>query len=245
VPIEVRVDVASAAIRAVGISRRYGGVLALRAIDLALERGERLALTGPNGAGKTTLIRVLATALRPSDGSLSIAGIDAVRQPVRARRLVGLLGHQSYLYGDLSARENLRFYGRLYDIESPNARISRVLADVGLASRADEPVRNLSRGLQQRASLARAILHEPEVLLLDEPETGLDETAQELLAHLISDWAHEGRSIVLASHRLDWAQELTDRALVLDRGMIIREVAHGGDSSAKLADVYREAMREA
>lgn len=240
-PVEVRVDVASPAIRAVGISRRYGAALALRNIDLTLAAGESLALTGPNGAGKTTLIRVLATALRPSAGSLEIAGIDAVRQPGRARRLIGVVGHQPYLYGDLTVRENLRFYGRLYGLASPGVRISQVLSTVGLESRADEPVRNLSRGMQQRASLARAILHQPEVLLLDEPETGLDEAAQDLLGRLIGEWAASGRSIVLASHRLDWAQRLTDRALVLDRGFIACEVIRG-TAPASLADAYRQAI---
>ena len=217
-PVEVRVDVAAPAIRAVGISRRYGGTLALRNVDLTLDRGERLALTGPNGAGKTTLIRVLATALRPSAGSLSLGGIDAVRHPAYARRIIGVVGHQPYLYGDLSARENLRFYSRLYGLERAGGRIAEVLALVGLDARADEPVRGLSRGMQQRASLARGVLHEPQILLLDEPETGLDEAAQVTLATLIGDWARQGRSIVLASHRLDWAHQLTDRSLALDRG---------------------------
>ena len=242
-PVEVRVDVAAPAVQAVGLSRRLGGVLALRGIDLTLAPGERLALTGPNGAGKTTLIRVLATALRPSAGSLSIAGIDAVREAGRARRLIGVVGHQSYLYGDLTARENLRFYGRLYGVESSGVRIAAVLTDVGLESRADEPVRNLSRGMQQRASLARAILHEPRLLLLDEPETGLDEAAQEVLVRLIGEWSGQGRSVVLASHRLDWAQALTDRALVLDRGAIVQEVIQGRDSISSLADAYREAVK--
>jgi len=218
VPVEVRVDVASPTIRAVGISRRYGGALALRDVDLTVQPGERLALTGPNGAGKTTLLRVLATALRPTTGALEIGGVDAVRQPSRARRLIGLVGHQSYLYGDLTPRENLRFYGRLYGVERMEVRISQVLEDAGLEARADEPVRNLSRGMQQRASIARAILHEPRLLLLDEPETGLDEAAQTALGALVADWARQGRSIVLASHRLDWAQALTDRTLVLDHG---------------------------
>lgn len=219
-PVEVRVDVAAPAIRAVGISRRYAGVLALRGIDLTLQFGERLALTGPNAAGKTTLIRVLATALRPTAGSLSIGGIDALRHPAQARRLIGVVGHQPYLYGELTARENLRFYARIYGVAAAELRISQVLDEVGLEGRADEPVRNLSRGLQQRASLARAILHEPRLLLLDEPETGLDEAAQITLGQLVADWARRGRSIVLASHRLEWAQGLTDRALVLDHGAI-------------------------
>jgi heme exporter protein A len=215
VPIEVRVDLAAPAIRAIGISRRFGGVLALRAIDLTLEPGERLAVTGPNGAGKTTLIRVLATVLRPTSGSLSIAGIDAVRQPQLARRVIGVVGHQSYLYGELTARENLQFYARLYSVEDAEYRIRSALERVGIESRADEPVRQLSRGMQQRVSLARATLHEPQLLLLDEPDTGLDQVAQAALGQLIADWARQGRSIVLATHRLEWADRVTDRSLVL------------------------------
>ncbi len=217
-PVEVRVDVAPPAVHAVGISRRFGGVLALRDIDLNIDPGERIALAGPNGSGKTTLIRVLATALRPQAGSLAIAGIDALRNPGEARRLLGVVGHQPYLYGGLTARENLRFYSRIYGLQDAHARIATVLAEVGLEARADEPVATLSRGMQQRASLARAILHEPRLLLLDEPETGLDETAQDNLRRLVADWAAAGRSIVLASHRLEWAEALTDRVIKLDRG---------------------------
>ena len=215
---------------------------ALRGIDLTIGRGERLALLGPNGAGKTTLIRVLATALRPDAGSLSISGLDAIRHPTAARRLLGVVGHQPYLYGGLTPRENLRFYARLYGVKEAETRISRVLEEVGLESRANEAVSTLSRGMQQRASLARAILHDPPVLLLDEPETALDDAAQTLLARLISNWAEAGRSIVLASHRLDWAERLTDRAIVLDRGAIAREVKNDGVPTT-LEYAYRQAVR--
>jgi len=218
VPVEVRVDVAHPAVHAVGISRRFGGVFALRDIDLTIQRGERIALTGPNGAGKTTLLRVLATALRPHAGSLSIVGVDANRKPGDARRLIGVVGHQTYLYGNLTPRENLRFYARLYGLPNADARIATVLDTVGMAARASDPVATLSRGLQQRASLARALLHEPELLLLDEPETGLDQQAQGTLADLIADWAAAGRAIVLASHRLGWAEALTDRVITLEAG---------------------------
>jgi ABC-type multidrug transport system ATPase subunit len=237
VSVEIRVDDLAPAIQAVGIVRRYAGVLALRGIDLTLQPGERLALIGPNAAGKTTLIRVLATALRPSSGALSIWGIDALRHATQARRLIGLVGQQPYLYGGLTARENLRFYARLYSVAAPDARIARVINEVGLDGRADEPVRNLSRGLQQRASLARAILHEPRLLLLDEPETGLDEAAQAALGTLLGEWADQGRSVVLATHRLDWAQHITDRTLALDRGAIFSETAGrtAGDDAERVA----------
>ena len=220
-PIEVRVDVAPT-VQAVGISRRFGGVRALRNVDLTILPGERVALMGRNGAGKTTLIRVLATALRPQAGTLWIGGTDAVRQPTDARHMVGVLSHQTYLYAGLTARENLRFYARLYRLPDAEARITAVLERVGLDQRADDRVGTLSRGLAQRASLARAILHEPRLLLLDEPETGLDDQAQRMLADLIGEWAALGRSLLLTSHRLDWAKALTDRLVVLDRGAIVQ-----------------------
>jgi len=221
VPIEVRVDVAPT-VQAVGISRRFGGVRALRNVDLTILPGERVALMGRNGAGKTTLIRVLATALRPQAGALWICGTDPVRQPTDARHMVGVLSHQTYLYAGLTARENLRFYARLYRLADAEARITTVLERVGLDQRADDRVGTLSRGLAQRASLARAILHEPRLLLLDEPETGLDDQAQRMLADLIDEWAALGRSLLLTSHRLDWAKALTDRLVVLDRGAIVQ-----------------------
>jgi ABC-type multidrug transport system ATPase subunit len=136
--------------------------------------------------------------------------------------MVGVLSHQTYLYAGLTARENLRFYARLYRLPDAEARITAVLERVGLDGRADDRVGTLSRGLAQRASLARAILHEPRLLLLDEPETGLDDQAQRMLADLIDEWAALGRSLLLTSHRLDWAKALTDRLVVLDRGAIVQ-----------------------
>jgi len=200
------------------ISKAFGPQVVFSQATAFLQAKTRVGLVGPNGSGKTTLIRVLATALRPHAGSLTIAGIDALRRPGAARRWLGVVAHQTYLYGSLTARENLRFYARLYGLPDADARIAAVLGEVGLEARADEPVATLSRGMQQRASLARAILHEPRLLLLDEPETGLDETAQDILGRLITGWAAAGHSIVLASHRLEWAEALTDRVIKLDRG---------------------------
>jgi heme ABC exporter ATP-binding subunit CcmA len=200
--------------------RRYGSTRAVAGVDLNIEAGERVALLGPNGAGKTTLIRVLATALRPHAGSLEICGLDAVRNPGGVRCFVGMVGHQTYLDPDLTPRENLRFYGRLYGVGDLEARATAVLAEVGADSLADHPTRALSRGMQQRVALARAILHQPRLLLLDEPETGLDATAQERLAELATQWAASGGAVLLASHREDWVRRCTDRAVQLHAGRV-------------------------
>jgi heme ABC exporter ATP-binding subunit CcmA len=207
-------------LQAAGIVRRFGGTYALRGVDFDVAAGERVALLGPNGAGKTTLIRVLATALRPAAGALYIGGHDVSRDVAHVRCLVGLVGHQTFLYGDLTVRENLEFFGRLYDVREVQARVDVVLETVGLTLRAEDRVRTLSRGLQQRAAMARAILHRPRLLLLDEPETGLDDAAQHGLGDLLSAWTAQGGAVVIATHRLDWAQTHADRVVILDNGRI-------------------------
>jgi heme ABC exporter ATP-binding subunit CcmA len=223
----------------VGLVRRYGAAVALRGVDLDLRRGECVLICGPNGAGKTTLIRVLATLLRPSSGSLVVGGQDALRDPVRMRGLLGVVGHQTFLYGDLTPVENLRFYGRLYAVARLEARIAAVLEEVGIAHRGSVPVRTLSRGMQQRVALARAILHEPLILLLDEPETGLDDEAQERLAALIRDWTARERSVLITSHRIEWAARVADRAVVLREGRVAATVGPPLAPDALLS-IYRE-----
>jgi heme exporter protein A len=204
-----------------GIVRRFGSAVALRGVDVRIDRGERVALVGPNGAGKTTLIRVLATGLRPDAGTLVIGGVDALKHADEARRLIGVVGHQTFLYGDLSVRENLRFYGRLYGVTDLDHRIDAVTEQVGLTSRSGDQVRTLSRGMQQRCSIARATLHDPPLLLLDEPETGLDEAAQQTLGGLLRDWAENGGAVLFSSHRSEWIRSLTDRAIVLRSGVAV------------------------
>ena len=228
-----------------GLARRYGSALALRGVDVTLLPGECVALFGPNGAGKTTLIRVLATLLRPNAGSLTVAGRDALRSPGRARRFIGAMGHQTYLYGDLTAVENLRFYGRIYGVAQLDSRIQTVLQEVDILHRANAPVRTLSRGMQQRVSLARAILHQPLVLLLDEPDTGLDDDAQRRLATLIRGWTEHGRSVLFSSHHADWAGSIADRAIVLGQGRIVSETSSPVVETTSSVSAYRAVAAEA
>jgi heme exporter protein A len=186
----------SAAIELAGLTRRHGEREALSDVSLSLEAGRTLVVFGPNGAGKTTLLRVLATLLRPHAGDARVLGKALPGEGWAVRGRVGFLGHASLLYRDLTARENLRFHARLHG--TPRARVEEVLEQVGLKSRADDPVHTYSRGMVQRAAVARAVLHDPELLLLDEPTANLDPHAVEVVEPLIG--AASGRTRVITSH---------------------------------------------
>jgi heme exporter protein A len=222
------------AIAATGLSRRFGQIRALRGVDLEIQRGERLALFGPNGAGKTTLLRILGLGLAPDSGSLTIDGLDPKRDARRARARIGWLAHASLLYADLTARQNLEFWGRLYGVEQPEQRAEQALNEMGLATYADESAGILSRGLSQRLSLARAMLHDPALLLLDEPFTGLDPNAANSLRQRLQQTGTAETSVVLATHRIDDGLALTDRWLVLTRGTI---TASGRSSDTDVSTV--------
>ncbi|MEE8345850.1 MAG: ABC transporter ATP-binding protein, partial [Dehalococcoidia bacterium] len=160
-------------IEALGLWKTFGSLEALRGVNLKVSPGERLAIVGPNGSGKSTLLKVLATLLRPSAGTARLAGLDVQKQALEVRRLVGVICHQTFLYGELTALENLEFYGRLYGLPHPSDQARQQLRLVGLEEQADVLSRVLSRGMLQRLALARALLHDPPILLLDEPDTGL------------------------------------------------------------------------
>lgn len=202
---------------------RFGAVQALLGLSFEVNWGDRLAILGPNGAGKTTLLRVLAGALQPSSGQLIIGGLDPTRQAAAVRPLLGVLAHQTYLYGELTVLENLRLYGRLYGVRPLDERGEAIIERVGLGSRRFDRVDSLSRGLQQRLAIGRAILHRPPILLLDEPDTGLDLAAAELLRNILldADWRP---TVLMATHNLDQAQRLCERAIVLAEGRLAGEL---------------------
>ena len=209
-------------VRAEGLTARYPGqpvgMPALIDVNLELAAGERLLLLGPNGAGKSTFIRVFAGLMRAASGKALVAG-----QPARsARALVGVVSHVTYLYDELSAAENLRLYAELYGVAQPADRVATVLSQVGMARLADVRVGRLSRGQQQRVTIARAVLHEPPVLLLDEPETGLDAAATGLIEHLTLGG---GRTVVLTTHNLATGLRLGTHLAILSRGRIVYEQA--------------------
>ncbi len=207
-------------IHASGITKTFGRTAALRGIDLRVQSGEVLALLGANGAGKTTLLRLLATLEKPSAGCLTIAGLDVLREPQRVRAMVGLVGHHNYLHSDLTASEELLFYGRLYGVEDARRRAAGLLEEVGLGNRSALRVGALSRGQQQRLGIARALVHDPPLLLLDEPDTGLDAEGLQLLEQLIDGASRAGRTVIFSSHDREWASRHSARTVILAAGSI-------------------------
>ena len=220
-----------------GVRVAFGATVVLRGVDLDLPWGARLALLGPNGAGKSTLLRAIATLSRPNGGSVQIAGLDAFAESAAVRRLIGVVAHQTYLYDELTALENLRFYADLYDLPDSAARATAMLDRVGLTVRRNVRAGSLSRGQQQRLTLARALLHDPPLLLLDEPDTGLDLAAFGLLESLLLG---EDRTVVLATHNLQQAARLCDRYAILNGGRIVREGGLQAGDDGALEEIYRE-----
>jgi heme exporter protein A len=227
---------------AAGLGRSFGRRAVVADLSFTVARGGFLALFGRNGAGKTTTLRLLATLLRPSAGSVTVAGHDARRDPAAVRRAVGLISHEPLLYRDLTARENLRFYADMYGVADPAARVDELLERLELGHRRGDPVATLSRGMRQRLAIARALLHRPRVLLLDEPDAGLDARAVELLDRLLAEIRGE-HTFVLSTHDLRRGLELADQVVVLDGGRAVFR-AHGALDPADVLAVYRERVRE-
>jgi heme ABC exporter ATP-binding subunit CcmA len=196
-----------------GLTQRYGRSDVLRGVDVELEAGGRLAVLGENGAGKTTLLRILATVERAAAGSLELFGLDARTRRAALRPRIGWAGHQPGLYPALTARENLAFFCALYGL--PDSAAEHALRRLGLEAEASKPAGELSRGRQQRLALARSLLHDPELWVLDEPDASLDAAGRALLAELAG-----GRTLILASHDRDLAARLCDRALELREGAV-------------------------
>jgi heme exporter protein A len=227
--------VPAAALECNGLVRRYGEREALSGVDLTLGAGRTLVVFGPNGAGKTTLLRVLATLLRPHAGTVRVLGNAIPEEDWAVRGRVGFVAHEPLLYRELTARENLRFHSRLHGVGGE--RVGELLELVGLARRADDPLRTLSRGMVQRAAVARAVLHEPELLLLDEPYANLDPAAIELLAPLIG--AESGRTRVVCSHDPGGGLAEADLVLGLRGGRTAISADAGTVSTGDIVGLYR------
>ena len=220
--------------------KRFGPLTVLRELDFEVNSGEFVALLGPNGAGKTTLLRILATLSRPSSGLVRIASYQLPHSGAALRAHLGVVSHQPLLYGDLTAEENLRFFGKLYSV-GPE-RILEVLDLIGLAKRKNDLVRTFSRGMQQRLTIGRAILHNPRILLLDEPHTGLDQEAGEILDSVLQAVALEGRTVVMTSHDLVRAAGLATRIDLISRGKITASSSTGDLKESDLVGFYRTAL---
>ncbi len=208
----------AALLEARGLRRSFGGLRVLRGVDLVVRPGEAVAVAGPNGAGKTTLLRVLAGLMRPEAGAVRVLGLPVRGDGDAGRRAIGFVSHQSLLYDDLSLAQNLAFAARLYRLPRPAEAARAALAAAGLAQRADESPRRLSRGLAQRAAIARALLHRPRLLLLDEPFTALDAAAGERLRAELAARLAEGLGMVIVTHRLGEVWALATRVAVLAEG---------------------------
>jgi len=228
-----------------GLVKRFGLKTVLRGVEFTAQRGEFVALMGPNGAGKTTFLRILASLSRPTEGEVRVAGFRLPQEAAAVRRRLGVVSHQPLLYGDLTAEENLRFYSRLYAILAADERIAEMLKLVGLYPRRRDLVRTYSRGMQQRLAIARAILHDPEVLLMDEPYTGLDQDASAMLDDVLREVASQGRTVVMTSHDLSRVATLASRFDVLARGRIVASVARDDIADTQLLDFYRAAVAPA
>ena len=224
--------------------KTFGLKPVLRGMDFAVERGEFVAILGPNGAGKTTFLRILATLSRPNMGEVVVAGWRLPAQATEVRRLIGVVSHQPLLYGDLTAEENLKFYSRMYGVGDLEARINEVLDIVDLSARRRELVRKFSRGMQQRLTIARAILHAPELLLFDEPHTGLDQDAAAMLDEVLREVAGRGHTVVMTSHDLPRAVGLATRVDILSKGKIAASVLKGDVPPEEMPALYRSVTHD-
>jgi heme exporter protein A len=223
--------------------KRFGLKTVLRGLDFYVEEGQFVALLGPNGAGKTTFLRILASLSRPTLGEVRISGYQLPAQASAVRKRLGVVTHLPLLYGDLTAEENLRFYGKMYGIEDEVKRVSEVLELVGLSLRRKDLVRTFSRGMQQRLAIGRAVLHDPEVILFDEPHTGLDQDACMMLDDVLKNVAASGRTVVMTSHDLVRVADLASRFDVISQGKIVSSVQKQEIAPDGLLTYYRQALQ--
>ena len=222
------------------ITRRFGHLTALQDINLEIPSGQTFVLFGPNGAGKTTLLRLIATLGKPSSGDIWVHNVNVRKDPEAVRKSIGLISHQTLLYDDLTASENLTFYGRMYGLQNLPQRIDKILHTVDLNHRQNDRVRTFSRGMKQRLAIARSILHQPSLLLLDEPFTGLDTSAQSMLSNMITDLHTSGQTIFLVTHDLKQGLALGDRFGILSKGRLVHEARTENTSESELQTIYKE-----
>ncbi len=228
------------AIEALEVEKWYGPVPAVRGLSFSVDSGEFLTIFGPNGAGKSTLLRMLAGAVRPTRGEIMVGG-DPIGDAEHAwRRRIGVLSHQTFLYGQLTAEENLNFYGKLYQVEPRMDRVGEMLERVGLWERRGDLVKNFSRGMQQRLALARTLLHDPQVALLDEPYTGLDPHAAAMLRGVLEQLKDGRRTVVMVTHNLSQGLELADRVVVQSAGRWVSDESRFAIDASAFERIYSE-----
>lgn len=229
------------AVSVAGLTKTFSTRKAVDKVSFELPRGAFLSVFGPNGAGKTTLLRMLSTLTRPTEGSIFIDGIDALEEPDIAREHMGLISHNAMLYPDLTAEENLLFYARLYGVKDPEKRVIELLDAVGLKHRRLDLVRTFSRGMTQRVSIARALINDPSVVLLDEPYSGLDPHAIEVFDQLIES-VREDRTFIMVSHDLEKGLSMCTHALVLAKGRVVTFAERGDLDADEFRELYRSTV---
>ena len=222
------------------LTKTFGVYQALRGVDLKINYGDFLTILGPNGAGKTTFIKVLATIMNPSSGRVSIDGLNLKENAIKIRRRIGVVTHQTFLYNNLTAYENLEFFSRMYDVARHKERILELFEMMGMTARIHERVATLSRGLQQRLSIARALIHKPSIMLLDEPDTGLDQQAITTLWKILQSKDDEKLTVVLTTHNIERWLGMCNRLTILVRGKIAFDESSQNLNLEKLKHIYQE-----
>ncbi len=220
------------------LTKTFGHRLVLRSINLTIHEGDFVTLMGANGAGKTTLMHIIANLSKPTAGEVSINNYHLADSASQLRRFIGLVSHKTLLYGDLTAKQNLHFYAKMYDVPEAAVRIDAVLNQVGLRLRQHDPVRTYSRGMQQRLAIARAILHNPPILLLDEPDTGLDQHAAGMLGELLAAVGITRRTVLMTTHNLERGLALGNRVVILAKGKIAYDVQREDVTTEELRKQY-------
>jgi ABC-type multidrug transport system ATPase subunit len=221
-----------------GLTKRYGRVTALRSVDLTVPTGDCVALFGRNGAGKTTLLQIIGSLIGAYEGRAEIFGERVKRGDTGHRRHVGLVLHDTCLYMDLSVMDNLRFFGRLYGVADPEARARELLVQFDLETRGHSVARELSRGMKQRLALARALVHGPRLLLLDEPYTGLDEPSSQALSRMLEEFVRGGGTVLMSTHDVERAFDSATRAVILDQGTITFDRSTAGLDATTFRHAY-------
>ncbi len=225
------------------VAKSYGNFQALQGVDLRVKRGEFLTVFGTNGAGKTTLIKLLSTLTKPTSGKITLANHDIKKEPDKVRSLIGVISHDPYLYENLSAIENLKFFASLYGIPQAEEKAIEMIKQVGLESRMHDLVRTLSRGMKQRLAVARAIVHDPNILLLDEPYTGLDQHGSRIFGEILKLLKSQTRTILMTTHKIEEGLGISDSVAILSGGRIVYECDPRGVEIERFKEIYFEKVR--
>ena len=227
-----------AAIEVRGLTKAFGRTAVLRNLDLDLHWGEVLMILGPNGSGKTTLVKVLATLTRPDAGTVRVSGLDPARAGQSVRRIIGVVTHDTLLYDGLTGYENLKFFARMFSLPRVDERIETVAERLGISGRLHQRVGTLSHGMKKRFSIARALLHEPAILLMDEPESGLDQAALSMLKDLVSEGTSPSHAVLMTTHNVEYGLAVGHRMAILARGRIAYHESLDTASTDAVKDAY-------